>query len=102
MGTPSDSEIIYDLMESFGHLWEPEPPLYSRYCDVVAVKEIGTSWWSQLPTRSSSEGIEDLSLISHCQKAIGRLSAYVRDEATQEWKFESSERTREHGNRSRS
>ena len=37
MKTPSDSELIYDLMESFGQLWEPEPPLYSCYCDVVVV-----------------------------------------------------------------
>ena len=27
---PSDDGLIYDLVESFGHLWEPEPPLYSN------------------------------------------------------------------------
>ena len=40
MKTPSDSELIYDLIESFGHLCEPEPPLYSCYCDVAAIKEV--------------------------------------------------------------
>jgi hypothetical protein len=37
---PSDDELIYDLIESFGHLWYPEPPLYSCYCDVAAIKEV--------------------------------------------------------------
>ena len=58
---PSSSQLIYDLIESFGPLWEPEPPLYSCYCDVVAVKEIEDKLVVTIThTIIQCEGIEDL------------------------------------------
>ena len=90
---PSDSELIYDLMESFGHLWEPEPPLYSCYCDVVSVREIEDKLVVTIThTIIQCEGIEDLISDQPLPESDWPFECvYVRDEATQEWKFESSE-----------
>ena len=38
---PTDNELINILIESYGHLWDPEPPLYSCYCEVKEVTQDG-------------------------------------------------------------
>ena len=90
---PSSSQLIYDLIESFGPLWAPEPPLYSCYCDVVAVKEIEDKLVVTIThTIIQCEGIEDLISDQPLPESDWPFECiYVRDEATQEWKFESSE-----------
>ena len=100
MKTPSDSELIYDLIESFGHLWEPEPPLYSRYCDVVAVKEIeGKLVVTITHMIIQCEGIEDLISDQPLSESDWPFETlYVKDEATEEWKFKSSELTAHESN----
>ena len=100
MKTPSDSELIYDLIESFGHLWEPEPPLYSCYCDVVAVKEIEDKLVVTIThTIIQCEGIEDLISDQPLPESDWPFeTVYVKDEATREWKFESSELTAHESN----
>ena len=97
---PTDSELIYDLIESFGHLWEPEPPLYSCYCDVVAAKEIeGKLVVTITHTIIQCEGIEDLISDQQLSESDWPFeTVYVKDEATQEWKFESSELTAHESN----
>ena len=93
MKTPSDSELIYDLMESFGQLWEPEPPLYSCYCDVVSVAENKDKLVVTITHRIiQCEGIEDLISGQPLPESDWPFeSVYERDEATQDWKFKSSE-----------
>ena len=93
MKTPSDSELIYDLMDSFGHLWEPEPPLYSCYYDVVSFREIEDKLVVTIThTIIQCEGIEDLISDQPLPESDWPFeSVYVRDKTTQEWKFESSE-----------
>ena len=100
MKTPSDSELIYDLMESFGHLWEPEPPLYSCYCDVVSVREKEDKLVVTIThTIIQCEGIEDLISEKPLPESDWPFeTVYVKDEATQEWKFESSELTAHESN----
>ena len=95
MKTPSDSELIYDLMESFGPLWEPEPPLYSCYCDVVSVKEIKDKLVVKIThTIIQCEGIEDLLSDQPLSESDWPFeTVYLKDEATNEWKLESSELT---------
>lgn len=95
MKTPSESELIYDLMESFGHLWEPEPPLYSCYCDVVSVTETEDKLVVTIThTIIQCEGIEDLISDQPLPENDWPFeSIYMRDDATQKWKFESSELT---------
>ena len=90
---PSDAELIYDLIESFGPLWEQEPPLYSCYCDVVAVKEIEDKLVVTIThTIIQCEGIEELIADKQLPESDWPFeTVYVKDEATQEWKFESSE-----------
>ena len=96
---PSSSQLIYDLIESFGPLWEPEPPLYSCYCDVVAVKEIVDKLVVTIThTIIQCEGIEDLISDKPLSESDWPFeTVYVKDEATQEWKLESAELT-EHEN----
>ena len=91
--TPSSSQLIYDLIESFGPLWEPEPPLYSCYCDVVAVKEIEDKLVVTIThTIIQCEGIEELIADKQLPESDWPFeTVYVKDEVTQEWKFESSE-----------
>ena len=96
---PSDGELIYDLIESFAHLWEPEPPLYSCYCDVVSIKETKGKLVVKIThTIIQCEGIEDLISDQPLPESEWPFeTVYVKDEQTQEWKFESSELT-EHEN----
>ena len=30
----TDNQLIGELVDSFGHLWECEPPMYSCFCEV--------------------------------------------------------------------
>ena len=93
MNVPNDSDLIYDLIESFGHLWEPEPPLYSCYCDVDSVSEVEGKLIVKIThTIIQCEGIEDLISDQPLSETDWPFeSVYVKVEETQEWKFESSE-----------
>ena len=97
---PSSSQLIYDLIESFGPLWEPEPPLYSCYCDVVAVKEIEDKLVVTINhTIIQCEGIEDLISDQPLPESDWPFeTVYVKDEATGAWKFENSELTAHESN----
>ena len=97
---PSSSQLIYDLMESFGHLWEPEPPLYSCYCDVVSVREIEDKLVVTIThTIIQCEGIEDLISDQPLSESDWPFETlYVKDEATEDWKFKSSELTAHESN----
>jgi hypothetical protein len=41
MNAPPEDQLIDDLIESYGDLWEPEPPLYSCDLEVISVEQIG-------------------------------------------------------------
>jgi len=40
---PTEDELINMLTESYGHLWEPEPPMHSCYCEVKEVVQDGNT-----------------------------------------------------------
>jgi hypothetical protein len=86
---PTDDQLIGELIDSFGHLWECEPPMYSCFCEVKS-KEV-TAEKILATIEQTIINLDDLEDLLTEQDLTGSIWTYVLemrwDKASEDWKW---------------
>jgi hypothetical protein len=86
---PTDEQLIGELVGSFGHLWECEPPMYDCLREVVS-KDVSEDKILAVieQTTIDLDGVEEL---LHGEDLAGMIWTYVLemrwDKASEDWKW---------------
>jgi hypothetical protein len=86
---PTDDQLIGELIDSFGHLWECEPPMYDCFREVVS-KEVSEDKILAVieQTTINLDGVEEL---LNGEGLTGTIWTYVLemrwDKASEDWKW---------------
>ena len=86
---PTDDRLIAELIHSYGHLWECEPPMYDCLQEVISREVNGERVLATIEqTTINLEGVEDLLAGQDLTGAIWTFVVEMRwDAASDDWKW---------------
>jgi hypothetical protein len=86
---PTDDQLIGELVDSFGHLWECEPPMYSCFCEVKS--KVVTAEKILATIEQTIVDLDDLEDLLTEQDLTGSIWTYVLemrwDGGSKAWKW---------------
>ena len=90
---PTEGELINMLIDSFGHLWDPEPPMYSCYCEVREVVQNGNEVQAVIDhTIMDLEDIDELVRGEELRGSVWLFTLNIEwDEKSNSWEFRENE-----------